>query len=1323
MSASDLIKRFQSEGALERRGEFQVDREKAREKMQKFQLPDPHAYVLELVKFATLLGATRIRFEIDADEMRMTCDSEALTAEDLENLYGAAFSRLKSKRQRALRHLAIGLTAADALSPSVVQIRSVGNDGGASFESKGGEEHIRELSAGTIHTEIYIREKFRPGHLTEFFSSLAGSLAEHYYLRERCLYSNVDITLGTEQISSGIKSNAQFQRVIDTPHEHGLIWLLDSATPDSRVEILQNGVLIATHRFAGNGAPFHAVVESTRLTTDLTQSAFVKDEAFNSLTNVMLVRIHDQLLTDKFMSLPISQWGSEHKTVGMLAVELIKVVGRARSLEVSTHKSRLKLAEKLEQYPLLPLASSALPVRRAFETTRLGQDNLAPIAAARKQGAIYFSYERMPTIELPDKPTVFLAKKERVISVGPIKVAELARYLGVKSFDVTEDLQRRSAWETNQRKWKHQQWPTTLKPDIFPVQLEFVEADLTCRMGIRTGPPLPSSVAWVKDGRLLSQESLGSGSFPWLSFLFVGSIEPNAWFDGPAGSEANRKIALRAISKVPELMDRFASLGAEWSHICIAQLLRYVEALADGELHVALRKAVSLGGPDDRIFEGLASQSSHWSFGPRETAEEFLIAVRGLKAVGEAKIFETLDGSMVSLLDLANAYLERGTIFVVHERHRNEGLQPAYETVREQTGVTIWSDNELDRLLYRLVGTNAQSARKRIIFQAAKARFLQRPKLKFDLPRDRYLSVIEVDDPAARIKVGLAPIARVEDGEWQGHVRYENRLVEHIVDGLPMAEFDVVMNTTGVYPNTSFDALEEGAPKFELWSRIEKRCQSVLYSWVRHYGSSYELPAKLGRDEEIFWAFFHELHRRVPQDWDELVVARHDNGDEVTAKLLRTEVRYGKLAFVREGLERVDELIPGPGNIPVLTVRPAVDMSRLVPDSVELIDVSKTRENIEFLEEAESRFMRKPQGLPEITAAVEVRVEIEDANMRGALALLSSSKNEFNRQIEVDLCYRSRLVETRRIMVPFGSFKAVVESTDFVLDATWSSVEKGHRDVWPVVRDAAAGAVLELCDEWDRSHHVLREKTREMILHFLSQAAHDREGVGARWREVCERLETTKIFRMADRTWIDFRALERLQQERGGPCWLNVLDLPENTWAGVDPASVVVVENGVKDVLSLLPMFTWKHARDLANTPGKQRPTPVFAGPAERLEGVPVEQTQPSMRGLGSRLSEILRSVRVDRHILLGDAVIAHIELEAFDEARIARVSPNKVVLNESHPVVKHALENPDDPVALSFLGSSVYTAINVFYREISDNHEFEFQMRYARWMRSVLNS
>ena len=61
-----LVEQLRGEGELLARGAFGLDEERAREKLQSFQLVSPHHYVLELLGCATLLGARHINYDVRA---------------------------------------------------------------------------------------------------------------------------------------------------------------------------------------------------------------------------------------------------------------------------------------------------------------------------------------------------------------------------------------------------------------------------------------------------------------------------------------------------------------------------------------------------------------------------------------------------------------------------------------------------------------------------------------------------------------------------------------------------------------------------------------------------------------------------------------------------------------------------------------------------------------------------------------------------------------------------------------------------------------------------------------------------------------------------------------------------------------------------------------------------------------------------------------------------------------------------------------------------------------------------------------------------------
>ena len=118
-----LIRNLGAQGERRGRGRFSMDTMRAREKLRDYQLAEPHWYVLLLVQAATLLGAERIDFEIDADDMRMRFDTRMLEPAAVVGLVDALFVDARDDQTRGRQTLAFGLNAALSSSPRFVRVR------------------------------------------------------------------------------------------------------------------------------------------------------------------------------------------------------------------------------------------------------------------------------------------------------------------------------------------------------------------------------------------------------------------------------------------------------------------------------------------------------------------------------------------------------------------------------------------------------------------------------------------------------------------------------------------------------------------------------------------------------------------------------------------------------------------------------------------------------------------------------------------------------------------------------------------------------------------------------------------------------------------------------------------------------------------------------------------------------------------------------------------------------------------------------------------------------------------------------------------------
>lgn len=205
--------RLRTVGDVSARGELRVDEERAREKLQKFRLANPHFYVLQFVRTASLLGATQIDFDIDADEVKCTFDA-AIPSEYLEDFWSRAYGNRRDDVDEALYHLALGLGSAQALEPGFIYVETT-DGGGFALILEGRTERVSPT--GTVSsrdtTQIYVREKFRFGHLVEFFTSRLGELEEVRAIRERCRFATLRIRVnGAPTSLPGVPSRTGVSR-------------------------------------------------------------------------------------------------------------------------------------------------------------------------------------------------------------------------------------------------------------------------------------------------------------------------------------------------------------------------------------------------------------------------------------------------------------------------------------------------------------------------------------------------------------------------------------------------------------------------------------------------------------------------------------------------------------------------------------------------------------------------------------------------------------------------------------------------------------------------------------------------------------------------------------------------------------------------------------------------------------------------------------------------------------------------------------------------------------------------------------------------------
>lgn len=119
------------EGAVRsRKGHFSLALEKAKEKLKRFQLPDPRYYVLQLIQAFAAAGAQRISVVTDTGslryELKINFDGPGYTKKELETMTDHLFLSGKERDYDRLRELALGMLSCQALGPDSIGFQSQG---------------------------------------------------------------------------------------------------------------------------------------------------------------------------------------------------------------------------------------------------------------------------------------------------------------------------------------------------------------------------------------------------------------------------------------------------------------------------------------------------------------------------------------------------------------------------------------------------------------------------------------------------------------------------------------------------------------------------------------------------------------------------------------------------------------------------------------------------------------------------------------------------------------------------------------------------------------------------------------------------------------------------------------------------------------------------------------------------------------------------------------------------------------------------------------------------------------------------------------------
>jgi hypothetical protein len=185
------------------------------------------------------------------------------------------------------------------------------------------------------------------------------------------------------------------------------------------------------------------------------------------------------------------------------------------------------------------------------------------------------------------------------------------------------------------------------------------------------------------------------------------------------------------------------------------------------------------------------------------------------------------------------------------------------------------------------------------------------------------------------------------------------------------------------------------------------------------------------------------------------------------------------------------------------------------------------------------------------------------------------------------------------------------------------------------------------------------------------------------------------------------KGLEDAPAPATSPEWLTMLKLAQQDSGPPGPAK--------------LP--TRSDSEDVARLHGELRALsgPSKAASATTLDPPRPREPTPTERMVAAIQSE-LHALRRGHEALLTGFNLDHVRAVEGDGEQAVRCDRNGVVLDANHPRIAAAVAGYGrDRVWISFLVSQVYTALNVWREDITDEDEAAFHRRHLEWLRGEL--
>lgn len=738
--AADLAALLAAEGQLESRGKFTLDREAARDKLQRFQLAEPARYVLLLVEAAVAQGATRIGVRIDANDVSFEFDGAPFDAKALDALWDVLLGD-PLPEYPGLRPLALALNAAMGLSPRFVRVVSGPAKAGHRLELDGRgapRQQARDDHKGG--TRIHVRERLSLRTVSEFWRNLNSARDEELLLTKHCAYVATPIEVNGDIISRGPpKRIGCASRRVEFEGATIIAGLAPAFVERAQIERCRRGVRVDVISAPHYPGPVIVFIEDPAFALDLSQAGIRRDDHYarvmkraDKLVFEMLHEVVAEGIRVSGLVPGLSQWPIEH--FRELYRRSVRCALEAGSLDAHP------FAEPLFDVPF-------------FETLAGEPRSLRQVQARIRDAGWAGAATRRPEETLPnhDRDTLWLPVD------ADRKLLRDAFPGALRSRDAV--LSRSDRRAQNKRRWERMRKRPRLGEGYWEQRRVIDHGAIRGEIGLGPGE---SRVDLIYEGGVIRSFD-PQLDIQGLHAVVEAPFSPAKTFDDVHKDQTLVRVLLLILRHVPDLLLQADGMAARRDPS--ARLLRLIEHVITEDYGPRLFEAAGFSSnATEKRLRTRSAKRAIPCLDPRADAPHDLV---------DLPLLPALSGKRMSLREVAELLHEQGHILWAPRKRRIAVHHTELPTL-------LLIDAKGEQTVRFVFGAGAMREAEKVIARAeARARFLERKPDIADAERELandvfYLAQGSVDAGELRGTFAVSPISL--------HTYWGDEASEHLAD-------------------------------------------------------------------------------------------------------------------------------------------------------------------------------------------------------------------------------------------------------------------------------------------------------------------------------------------------------------------------------------------------------------------------------------------------------------------------------------------------------------------------------------------------------------